>query len=294
MRAQTRSFYEAAVERAVARIAGSLDEALDLGELARGAELSPFHFHRIFRGMLGETPVEMHRRLRLERAASQLLASTRSVTVIAFDAGYDTHEAFTRAFRNAYGAAPSAFRGAGLEPGACGRPPQTQLAARSGIHFGPSVDIQAIRFIKGESSMHVIVEEMPSLRVATVSHTGPYNRISEAFARLGAIAGPTGLVRGEPMMLAEQLRSDAGLTVPDEVPLPAEVVERRLPAGRYARATHVGPYDTLGDSWSRMMGEWLPGSGNRVGAGPSYEVYRNNPADTRPENLRTDLYIPLA
>lgn len=305
MRTETRSFYEVAVVRAVARIAGSLDEALDLGELARGAELSPFHFHRIFRGMLGETPLEMHRRLRLERAASQLLGSIRPVTVIALDAGYDTHEAFTRAFRDAYGASPSAFRLSDEEREGCARPPQTQLAARSGIHFSPAVDLSAIRFTKGEPIMNVTVEEMPSLRVATVPHVGPYNRISEAFQRLGAIAGPAGLLRDGAAMLAmyhddpettpaEQLHSDAGLTVPDDARLPTQVVEKRLPAGRYARATHIGPYTTLGDTWSRMMGEWLPNSGHRVGNGPSYEVYRNNPSNTRPEELRTDLYIPIA
>ena len=305
MRTETRSFYEAAVVHAVARIAGSLDAALDLSELARAAELSPFHFHRIFRGMLGETPLEMHRRLRLERAAAQLIASTMSVTVIAFDAGYDTHEAFTRSFRDAYGTSPSAYRVKAERREGCMHPARTQLAARSGIHFDSTVNLRAIRFAAGELAMNVIVEEMPALRVATVPHLGPYNRISEAFQRLGAIAGPAGLVREGTLMLAiyhddpettpaEELRSDAGFTVPDQARLPAEVVEKRLPAGRYARTTHMGSHATLGDTWARMMGEWLPGSGNRVGNGPSYEVYRNNPSNTRPEELRTDLYVPIA
>jgi AraC family transcriptional regulator len=305
MRAETRSFYEAAVVRAVERITESLDEALDLGELARGAELSPFHFHRIFRGMLGETPLEMHRRLRLERAASQLLGSTDSVTGVAFDAGYDTHEAFTRAFRDAYGTSPSAFRLPAGERSGCLQLPQTQLAARSGVHFGPGMSLQPMRFATGEPTMKVTIEEMPTLRVATVAHLGPYNRISEAFQRLAGIAGSAGLLRDEAMMLAiyyddpettpaEELHSDAGLTVPDGAYLPSEVIERRLPAGQYARATHVGPYTTLGDTWARMMGEWLPRSGHRVGNGPTYEVYRNNPSNTRPEELRTDLYVPIA
>lgn len=304
MRAETRSFYEAAVVRAVLRISGALDEALDLGDLARGAELSPFHFHRIFRGMLGETPLEMHRRLRLERAASQLLGSMDSVTAIAFDAGYDTHEAFTRAFRDAYGTSPSSFRLPAEGP-SCVRLPRIQLAARSGVHFGPSVSPQSINFASGEPSMKVTIEEMPALRVATVSHVGPYNRIAEAFQRLGGLAGSAGLLRDGPMMLAiyyddpettpaDELRSDAGLTVSEGAHLPAEVIEKRLPAGRYARSTHVGPYSTLGDAWARMMGEWLPNSGHRVGSSPSYEVYRNNPSDTRAEELRTDLYIPIA
>lgn len=153
--------------------------------------------------------------------------------------------------------------------------------------------------------MDVTIEQVPALRIATVQHVGPYNRISEAFQRLGAIAGRAGLVGDDTMMLAlyhddpettsaDELRSDAGITVPDNVQLPSEVIEKRLPAGRYARCTHLGPYETLGDTWSRMMGEWLPGSGERIRGGASFEVYRNTPADTRPEELRTELYVPIA
>jgi len=153
--------------------------------------------------------------------------------------------------------------------------------------------------------MNVIVEEMPALRVATVHHVGPYNRIGEAFQRLDGVVRPAGLCQPGAMMLAiyhddpestpaDQLQSDAGITVPSDAALPAGVAETRLPAGRYARTTHVGPYTTLGDTWSRFMGEWLPKSGHRVGSGASYEVYRNTPMDTRPEDLRTDLYLPIA
>ena len=66
MKPATRSFYQAAVERAVHRVIRTLDGALDLASLASEAALSPFHFHRVFRGMIGETPLELHRRLRLE------------------------------------------------------------------------------------------------------------------------------------------------------------------------------------------------------------------------------------
>lgn len=305
MKQETRSFYEAAVERTVVRIVGMLDEAIDLTALAHGAALSPFHFHRVFRGMVGETPLEMHRRLRLERAASQLLRSHAAVTTLAFDAGYETHEAFTRAFRQAYGESPSAFRQNAQEASRPGRPPQIHLAARSGIHFSPTANLPAIRFVKGEIAMNVTIEDMPALRVATVRHLGPYNRISEAFERLGQIAGPAGLLREGAIMLAiyhddpettpaEQLQSDAGITVLQSAPLPHGLDEKTLALGQYARATHLGPYATLGDTWARFMGEWLPASGKRVGSGSSYEVYRNNPSNAAPDELRTDLYLPIA
>lgn len=303
MKTATRSFYETAVERTIARIAGSLDDALDLGGLAREAALSPFHFHRVFRGMVGETPLELHRRLRLERAGWRLRARDAAITAIAFDAGYETHEAFTRAFRHAYGASPSAFRLAAAGP----HPPPFELAARRGVHFDPDTRGAVARFVaaEGETAMDVTYEYMPALRVAAVHHVGPYNRIGEAFARLGAIAGRAGLLRDGSMMLAiyyddpeatapEQLQSDAGITVPDDARLPDDVTEKRLPAGRYARTTHVGPYGSLGDTWSRFMGEWLPGSGQRVGEGTAFEVYRNNPGNAPPDQLRTDLYLPIA
>src|SRR5262245_24682164 len=136
VKTETKSFYRVAVQRAVDRIARELDEALDLEALGRLAALSPLHFHRVFRGMVGETPLELHRRLRLERAASRLVNEDHSVTTIAFEAGYETHEAFTRAFRGAYGAPPSAFRQSALDARAC-RPRQIELAATSGIHFRP-------------------------------------------------------------------------------------------------------------------------------------------------------------
>lgn len=153
--------------------------------------------------------------------------------------------------------------------------------------------------------MEVQIKEMQELRVATMSHVGPYNRISEAFARLGEIAGAAGLFGPEAAILAiyhddpettpaAELRSEAAIVVPADARVPQGLGERRLPAGRYACTTHVGPYEQLGDTWTRLMGEWLPRSGQRMSDGVSYEIYRNTPASVPPEKLATELYIPLA
>lgn len=303
MKQETQSFYETAVRRAVRRIVAAVDAALDLEELARGAALSPLHFHRVFRGMVGETPLQLHRRLRLERAAWSLLHEDHPVTRIAFDAGYESHEAFTRVFRAHYGRSPSEFRAWGRSSRSeCARPPQVELAAPSGIHFHTRDDLV---FIRGGSSVQVEIIDRPELRVATVAHRGAYHRISEAFARLGALAGAAGLLRERPTMLAiyhdepettpeAELRSEAGVVVPSDAELPDGLTETRLPAGRYARALHVGPYENLGDTWARLMGQWLPQSGHRFGEGLAYEIYYGTPADTPPDELRTELYLPLA
>ncbi|HKU44801.1 MAG TPA: AraC family transcriptional regulator [Polyangiales bacterium] len=308
MKQDTRLFYVRIVLAAAEHIVRGMDEALDLDALAHQAALSPLHFHRIFRGMLGETPLELHRRLRLERAAWRLAHSHERVTSIAFEAGYETHESFTRAFREAFAASPSEFRDrARRSRSQCTPSPRTELAARSGVHFREPADAE-LRwdFAGGGADMQVEIETLPERRVAAVSHVGPYNTISEAFARLGAIVHPAGLLAhpGVAMVAichddpetkpAAELRADAGLVVPSGVALPEPLHELRLPAGRYARTTHAGPYDGLGDTWANFLGRWLPESGERLGNGVMFELYRNTPENAAQPDLRTDLYLSIA
>ena len=87
MKTDTQRDYEARILRVLVHIQTHLGHALDLDELAAIAHFSPYHFHRVFRGMVGEPVIEHVRRLRLERAAHQLKATDSSVTQIAFDAG---------------------------------------------------------------------------------------------------------------------------------------------------------------------------------------------------------------
>lgn len=87
--------YKRRLLQVLVHIQQNLDGPLGLDELAAIACFSPFHFHRIFRGMVGESLKEHIRRLRLERAASQLKVGKQPVTQIALDAGYSSHEAFT-------------------------------------------------------------------------------------------------------------------------------------------------------------------------------------------------------
>lgn len=302
MKPETRSFYARIVQRIITRLAMHLDDAPALDALANEACLSPFHFHRVFRGMVGETPLELVRRLRLERAAWQLATTDRGITAIAFDAGYETHEAFTRAFRSCYDDSPSSFRDR-KHPFSG---PVIALAARSGVHFAPhGAPLTFIPVDTGGRNMNVEITSYPELRVGTVHHVGPYNRISEAFSKLGEIAGPAGLYADPAATMvalyhddpestpAAQLRSDAGLVVSDHTALPPSLDEARIPAGRYARTVHKGPYTELGDVWARFLGEWLPASGHRLGDGASYELYLNNPHGIPSSEYLTELRVPI-
>ncbi|MFT3695587.1 MAG: AraC family transcriptional regulator [Kofleriaceae bacterium] len=292
MKPTTKAFYEDAVRRAVDRIAKSLDEALDLQDLARLAALSPLHFHHVFRGMVGETPLEMHRRLRLERAAQEL-EGDRAITQLAFDAGYETHEAFTRAFRKAYAHSPSEFRSRRI-----GR---IEIPTKNGVHW------RHVNLIfQGDTNMDATIETMPEMLVATVRHIGPYNQINQAFGKLDAIAGPAGLfaVPGVKIVAiyyddpqttpAAELRSDAGLAIPAGTNVPAGLGTEKLAAGRYAKTLHRGPYTTIGDTWSQLMGGWIPQHDLRIANNVSFELYLNTPMNTKPEDLLTEIYVPVS
>ncbi len=121
--------YEKRVGALVSLILNTLDETLDGAGLAGRTHTSRYHLIGRFRRATGETPGRFRRRLLLERAAYRLSATEDSVTDTAFDAGFETLEAFTRAFRKAYGTSPSLFRRLGLRA--------YRLNAPSGIHFVP-------------------------------------------------------------------------------------------------------------------------------------------------------------
>jgi AraC family transcriptional regulator len=110
-------------------LAETLDEPTASGdELASRLHLSRFHADRLIAAASGEPPGALWRRILLERAAYRLVSSQEDVLSVALTAGYSSHEAFTRAFKRAYGSTPSAWRR---------RPTQLHVPAPSGIHFNP-------------------------------------------------------------------------------------------------------------------------------------------------------------
>jgi len=97
-------------------------------DLAARAYLSRFHFDRVVSSVSGETPARLRRRILLERAAFRLATTRSTVLEVALEAGYSSNEAFTRAFRRAYGVGPAAWRAA---------PARIQLDTPNGVHFHP-------------------------------------------------------------------------------------------------------------------------------------------------------------
>jgi len=111
-------------------LAEALDDhgATGTADLAARVQLSRSHLDRVVAAAAGERPGAFRRRILLERSAYRLLTGPGHILDVAVEAGYGSHEAFTRAFSRAYGVAPAAWRG---------RPDRIRIDAPSGIHFHP-------------------------------------------------------------------------------------------------------------------------------------------------------------
>lgn len=297
MKGATKGDYHERILRVLVHIQMHLDEALDLGDLAAVANFSPYHFHRIFRSMLGEGVLQHVRRLRLERAAMRLAHSDAPVTRIAFEAGYETHEAFTRAFRDMFDASPTEYRQ--------NRRAEWPRPSLSGVHYIESGRVESFRLAAEENfTMDVRIESFPETRVAFVRHIGSYMQVGETWTRLCGWAGPRGLFGPQTLMFGvcyddpnvtppDKLRYDACLSVGPGVQPEGDVGVQTVGGGEYAVYRHLGPYENLGNSYVQLCGVWLPKSGRELRAAPPMEFYRNSPMNAKPEDLVTDIYMPV-
>ncbi len=294
MKPSTLQLYKERILGVLVFIQKNLDEELPLEEYARVAHFSPYHFHRVFRGMVGESLQEHIRRLRLERAAARLKHGERSVMEIALEAGYETHEAFTRAFRSLTGVSPSCFRRANAAAAVLGG---------AGVHYQNGRPLTEFQPSFGENRMEVRIEHLEPLHVAFARHVGPYNGVGAAWEKVCMRLGPEGRLGAvkfigvcydDPEVTApENIRYDACVTVEDDFQPRDDVGVQTLPGGEYAVTTHLGPYEMLGRTYAELMGQWLPQHGRELRSDPSLEFYLNAPENTAPEDLVTDIYVPL-
>jgi AraC family transcriptional regulator len=232
---------------------------LSLEAVARVAAMSPYHFHRSFRAIVGDPLQAWVRRLRLERAATLLVHSRWPVAEVGVAAGYETQAAFTRAFTRQFGVPPAKFR------------------ARSG---------QTPWLLPpGEGSRRtehgVLVTALPERRLACVRHVGDLATLSRVLGPLVELAERSDwfgadawavLVFYDDSQVVDpvQWRIDVGWPVPAGVTLPDGFSSVLVPEGDYAVATAAGNAAELDEAFNRFFYEEIPGSGLQPAAFESF------------------------
>jgi AraC family transcriptional regulator len=254
---------------------------LSLDALSDVAAMSRFHWHRVFRAMTGETLAQAVRRIRMQRASYLLVMTDEPLAAIAASVGMDNLASFQRAFADAFLMSPTAFRKRGeLRPFVLTPQPR-----------------------RNQMYPLAIRTEAP-IRLAALPHKGAYFEISRAFQKLSAVMASRDLFRNSGRMIAvfyddprstaePDLRSHAGFEMSGPASLADPLEEVTLGGGRQAVLTYRGPYAGLPAAYDELFGLWLPGSGEEPADSPSFEVYLNSPMDTAPENLLTELHLPL-
>ena len=283
-RTATQRSYGQRIERVVAHLGERMDQPLTLEALAAVGHFSPYHFHRIYRGTMGETVADTLRRMRLHRAAVELIHGTRTLAAIARRCGYGSTAAFNRAFAQAYGCPPGEFRRR--------RGADAVLAPRPTQDSSEDFPMYAVD----------ITQRAPVV-VAALRHKGVYHEIGNTFERLGAWSGSRGLAENRSFGVyyddpesvpTDELSSDACVEIPEAYALESDGPKRlTIAGGRYAVLIHTGPYAELERPYRWLYGEWLPNSGEEAADAPVVEEYLTDPRALPPSQWRTAICIPL-
>jgi AraC family transcriptional regulator len=294
--------YVEAVNRAIDHVVQGLDRPLRLEDVARVAGFSPFHFHRVFRSLVGETLRHFVKRVRLERALFLIAHDRgRSLTDVALSSGFSSSADFSRSFKQRYGVPPSAIdidvmRAHGRE--------RLQRVVET-----PDGRYSLERLPPGENpdGFEVLLRDLPARTVAYIRVLNPYASIDGvrgAAARLLAWAEERGLADGQwlgyqwedpEIVPLEQCRYDIAVEV-DPAALPreeGEIGRLDFPRMRVAQVEVRGDIELEMRALDWLFGTWLPASGHVPDEQPCFEAFIGKPFAHGLEHFELFAHLPV-
>jgi len=328
MKEDTLLEYQRRIHAAMNFITEHIHDDPSLEDIASHAAFSKFHFHRLFKALVGETVHDFKRRIRLEHAAQQLLGDrSKSITSIAHDYQFSSSQNFAKAFRKHFGLSPSAFRKQesiqvpesllssldasttlfSILPKKRNEQKNTSNAKQvtSLVQEDTSQEEQRSFLLRRNSEMKVKIEDFPSQRVAYVRNIGPYTieNAGDAFEKLMSWSQERKVGEHQPVLGTlwdlpelsgiEHCRYDACIYLEEGFQVNGEIAEQILPGGLYACYHCTIINHDFESSWDELLGTWLPLSGYQPGPGPAYEFLYNDGSHDPEGRWIIDLCVPL-
>lgn len=320
-RSSLRPVYVERINAAIDYIEQHRADDLTLEDVAAVAHFSPFHFHRIFSVLVGETPGRFINRVRLERAATLLAQQpARSVTHIGAECGFANPSSFARAFRDFFAMSATEWREGGYQsyersPGDSYRDMIGNLGS-----LDDSYGIEASELDTATGDMRwrircndlapatVTIEHFPELEVAYIRHTGRYQGLGEVFTkiftRLMNWAAPRGLVTPDSWILAiyhdnpsitddDRLRVSACINVPSGTPASGGIGRMTMAGGAYAVGHFELGEQDYGKAWFALAGGWLPDSGYEPDDRYPLERFPADGSTTSSGKQAVDICLPV-
>lgn len=258
--------YRQAVLRSLDAIEQGLRRPIALHALARRAGFSLWHFHRIFTEHTGESLGSYLRKRRLTAAAGDLARTERSVLDIALDYQFESHEAFTRAFKAAFDATPREFRRTG------------KLAW---LRTRPELTATRLHTLPARTTMKPTIVALPGLHLLGLSarfvppmspEADNLDVVPQLYRRFCPLIPALPPMQDKYIWGAARFPADKDRRHPDEREYLASIQVAagnkpkpplslwKIPAGTYACFTHRGPVATFGETMNYAFGTWLPRS----------------------------------
>jgi AraC family transcriptional regulator len=287
--------YVERLNRVLDHVAANLHRRLKLKELARIGHFSPFHFHRVFQAMVGETPSEFVKRSRLEKALSMMsLQNAPPLTRIASNCGFSSSSDFTRSFKQRYGSAPRKFDFAAWRKNRGGELDSVSPeAARRSLEARPDID----------ASFRVSIRELPPRQVAYIRVDRPYrgDAVFKAIKRLEAWAERNGKADGQwlgyqwenPEIAAlDDCRYYCAVEAAGFTPR-GEIGRQAFPKMTVADVEIRGGIDLELRALRWLYGSWLPKNGWFPDDHPSFEAWIGRPFAHGLEHFEINVQLPV-
>ena len=278
----TREEYQKCVNAVVDYINLHLGEEIDLKSLAKMSHFSPFYFHRIMKAFLGEPVGTFIVRTRTETAALLLRYTDLPIADIAYRIGYSSSSSLSKVFKQFYGISPLEYRN-----------------NKNFVIMKPAI-------IHSELKLKREIKELPVRNMIYIRLFGDYklNDYCGTWMRLQQFVQEEKLPMGEVMPYCifhddpkvtpiEKLRTDVCMVMPAAVTPKGNIGFKQLPAGRYAIFLYKGSYEHLQSVYDTIYGKYIPEMECTFRDEASAERYLNHPADTAPDELLTEIYIPI-
>jgi len=305
---QLLSEYKSRINKTLDYIEINLCNQFTLDELASVASFSKYHFHRIFLGVIGETPFQFITRLRLQKAGTFLIMNPRlSINDIAINSGFTDISIFSRNFKHHFGQAPSVWKKQMLEKSNLSQIKSNPEKVKNELSVYFCKYSKSLKWRTNmEQNKSIEIKQLPDMTVAYVRHIGPYKGDEALFQglwnKLFAWAGPKGLLaqtdlislaiyHDDPNITEDmKLRTSICLTVPEDTMVDGEVGKMKVEGGQYMVARFVVNATEFADAWQWVYAKWFPESGYQPDDKPCFEMYTEEPKDNK---FTVDICVPV-
>ena len=277
--------YHQRLKKVIDFIGQHLDEEISLKRLSDTFYVSEFHFHRLFTAFTGLSLMQYIRWLRLKRAARQLIVNKdQPIINIAINAGFESHEAFTRAFKKVCGFSPNQYR--------------------QGFGWSYWEEFPYCLPNEEDTQMKVDIRKIDKIRLVVIEHRGDPKRMADSITKLLAWtkARSIELKPGAAFAIAyddpkttpaDKFRIDFGIKIPENLQIQGDIIEKYLPSGRYAVTMHKGTRDNIGNTVYSLYRDWLPQTNEELGDLPCIFCYHNFEHEVAETEQLTECWLLL-